>query len=294
MNQHRKILLDTDIGTNIDDALCLAWLIANPECHLIGITTVTGEAVKRAEIADAICRAAGRDIPVFPGAEQPLVVAQRQTFCEQYRTIADSAKRSYVPDGGAVAFLRRTIRANPGEITLITIGPLTNIALLFDSDPELPGLLGGLVSMCGYYGAGPEKAEGPETNIRLDPHAAAAVFRHSPDSHRCAGLDVTRCLTIDRMTFMQEFDPRLPRLVSRMSRAWFAGRDTVTFHDPLAAMIAMNPDVCKYERGTVSVNLEDGVNQGRTEWRPDSGGTVEIANHVDREGFFSLYSSAFA
>lgn len=63
-----KILLDTDIGGDIDDAVCLAYLLREPQCELLGITTVCGQPQRRAEIADAICRSAGRDIPIARGA----------------------------------------------------------------------------------------------------------------------------------------------------------------------------------------------------------------------------------
>ncbi len=65
-----KVLLDTDIGSDIDDAVCLAYLLANPECELMGITTVSGESVKRAQVASAICKVAGQVIPIFPGVEK--------------------------------------------------------------------------------------------------------------------------------------------------------------------------------------------------------------------------------
>lgn len=67
-----KILLDTDIGGDIDDAICLAYLLTEPQCALIGITTVCGEPEKRAAVADAICRAAGRNIPIVAGLDMTL------------------------------------------------------------------------------------------------------------------------------------------------------------------------------------------------------------------------------
>jgi inosine-uridine nucleoside N-ribohydrolase len=67
-----KVLLDTDIGTDVDDAVCLAYLLAQPECELLGITTVTGEAEQRASLASVLCMAAGKEIPIYPGAESPL------------------------------------------------------------------------------------------------------------------------------------------------------------------------------------------------------------------------------
>src|SRR5258706_8327664 len=78
-----KILLDTDIGTDVDDAVCLAYLLSRPDCELLGITTVMGEADKRASLASVLCRAAGKDIPIYPGAEQAMQVPSKQTVAPQ-------------------------------------------------------------------------------------------------------------------------------------------------------------------------------------------------------------------
>ncbi|GAH47668.1 unnamed protein product, partial [marine sediment metagenome] len=78
-----KILLDTDIGSDIDDALCLAYLLAQPKCELLGITTVTGQADKRAMLASILCKAAGKDIPILPGSEEPILVPQKQNLTPQ-------------------------------------------------------------------------------------------------------------------------------------------------------------------------------------------------------------------
>ena len=126
-----KILLDTDIGSDIDDAVCLAYLLANPQCELLGITTVTGEAVKRAQMASALCKIAGKKVPIYPGAENPLLIAQRQTGAPQARQLSNWRHQTDFPKNDAVAFMRRTIRNNPGEIILLPVGPLTNVALLF-------------------------------------------------------------------------------------------------------------------------------------------------------------------
>ena len=67
-----KVLLDTDIGGDIDDAICLAYLLKEPQCELLGITTVSGEVEKRAEVADAICKAAGQKIPIVAGLDTTL------------------------------------------------------------------------------------------------------------------------------------------------------------------------------------------------------------------------------
>ena len=69
-----KVILDTDIGSDIDDAICLAYLLAQPKCELLGITTVSGQVNERAQIANAICKVAVRNIPIFPGIESPFLI----------------------------------------------------------------------------------------------------------------------------------------------------------------------------------------------------------------------------
>jgi purine nucleosidase len=78
-----KVLLDTDIGTDVDDAVALAYLLSHPDCELLGITTVTGEATKRASLASVVCKAAGKEIPIYPGAEHPMQGEQRQPAAQQ-------------------------------------------------------------------------------------------------------------------------------------------------------------------------------------------------------------------
>lgn len=120
-----KVLLDTDIGTDVDDAVCLAYLLSHPDCELLGITTVTGEAVKRASLTSVLCQAAGKDIPIYLGADHPMRGEQRQPIAQQAAALPRWPHETYFPDGRAVEFLAQTIRSHPGEVTLLTVGPMT-------------------------------------------------------------------------------------------------------------------------------------------------------------------------
>src|SRR5919109_5334440 len=102
-----KVLLDTDIGSDVDDAVALAYLLSQPECELVGITTVTGEAERRAELASVLCQAAGKDVPIYPGAEQPMSGAQKQTVAQQAAALPRWPHRDEFPRGEALAFMRR-------------------------------------------------------------------------------------------------------------------------------------------------------------------------------------------
>lgn len=284
-----KILLDTDIGSDIDDAVCLAYLLAQPECELVGITTVTGEALERAKMASALCRVAGKQVPIYPGADEPLLVPQRQPHAQQKGSLERWPHDSAFPCGQAVPFLRDMIRAHPGEITLLAIGPLTNIALLFHVDPELPGLLKGLVLMCGVFSGHLSHFMTPEWNARVDPHATAMLFGNSALRLRTVGTDVTSQVTMDVQEVRTRFSSGLLRPVLDFSEAWFDHNDVLTFHDPLAAVTIFDPDVCTYTRGEVEVGLSDSAQAGMTYWRPNVRGRHTIATAVDADRFFGHY-----
>jgi len=288
-----KILLDTDIGSDIDDAICLAYLLANPQCDLLGITTVTGESELRAQMASALCQVAGKEIPIFPGAEEPLLVSQKQPKAQQAAALDRWKHRKDFPKGQAVQFLRETIHSHPGEIVLLTIGPLTNIGLLFALDPEIPSLLKGLVMMCGmfaksYSGWGPV-----EWNALVDPHAAAIVYRHAVRTHCSIGLDVTVPVRLSVQEFKEKFQSPLLQPVLDFAQVWFQKNDHVTFHDPLAAATIFDPEICQYKTGTVEIELADPNLLGKTRWTPDAAGGHQAALGVDPNRFFRHYFSMF-
>jgi len=197
------------------------------------------------------------------------------------------------PRGQAIEFLRRTINEHPGEVILLTIGPLTNIGLLFRVDPEIPLLLKGLVMMCGVFtnrraGVGPL-----EWNAIGDPHATAMVYRSVISIHRSIGLDVTTRVTMDAKQVRERFQSDLHRPVLDFAEAWFQQRDTITFHDPLAATTIFDDQICVFQKGTVEVELASERLKGITFWR--SGGTErhEVALEVDSGRFFEHYFSVF-
>ena len=279
-----KLLLDTDIGSDIDDALCLAYLLAQPECELLGITTVTGEAEKRAMLASALCKVAGKHIPVFPGVEYPLLAPQQQPDAPQARALHKWDHDTTFPRGRAVEFLCQTIRAHPGEVVLLTIGPLTNIALLFAMDEEIPALLKGLVMMCGIFtntlpGVGPR-----EWNALNDPHAAEMVYRAGVSSHRSIGLDVTTQVNMSAQLFREKCSAPLLHPVLDFAGVWFEHEDSITFHDPLAATTIFDDAICTFKQGTVEVELASERLAGLTYWEPASTGAGAASTHKDEPG----------
>ncbi|MEK7767516.1 MAG: nucleoside hydrolase, partial [bacterium] len=187
MNATIPILLDTDIGSDIDDAVALAYLLRQPRCELVGITTVTGNVAQRAAIAQAVCAVAGQpDIPVHAGATASLIHGIGQREVPQFAALEGHPHRKDWPAGTAVEYLRKTIRSRPGELTLLSIGPFTNLALLFALDPEIPRLLKEVVSMAGTF-----FDPMPEWNCRVDPVATVMAYAARPPRHVSVGLDVT-------------------------------------------------------------------------------------------------------
>jgi purine nucleosidase len=289
-----KILLDTDIGSDIDDAICLAYLLAQPQCELLGITTVSGEPVQRAMMASAQCKLAGKAIPIYPGAAEPLLIAQKQPKAPQAAALSNWEHDRDFPQGEAVEFLRRTIRAHPGEITLLTIGPLTNIALLFHTDPEIPHLLKQLVLMCGVFTEHlPKRPTKLEWNALLDPHATAIVYRAPAPIHRSLGLDVTTHVVMGAGEVRQRFQTRLLRPVLDFAEVWFQQRSEITFHDPLAAVSIFDPGVVEFTPGIVEVEFNDADARGQTRWQADPAGRHEVALGVDAGRFFDRYFGVF-
>ena len=284
----QKILLDTDIGSDIDDAVCLAYLLANPDCELMGITTVTGEGELRAQMASALCQIANQDAPIYIGTETPLLVDQRQPQAPQAAALSNWAHQSGFQRGSAVEFMRRTIRENPGEITLLPIGPLTNIALLFKTDPEIPSLLKSLVLMCGAFENGRL-----EWNAMLDPHASEIVYRAAPPVHRSIGTDVTMQFSLPAPEVLQQFTTPLLAPVLEFAEVWFEHTEMLTFHDPLAAATIFDTEICSFTRGQVQIELADQENLGRTNWERNPSGVHEVALSVDPEKFFSHFFTQF-
>ncbi|MFZ6029494.1 MAG: nucleoside hydrolase [Chloroflexota bacterium] len=289
-----KLLLDTDIGSDIDDAVCLAYLLANPECELLGVTTVSGEGEQRAQMASALCALAGREVPIHIGREHPLIPGLAwQPKCPQADALARWKHDTGFPRGQAVEFMRRAIRDHPGEVTLLAIGPLTNVAALFAADAEIPALLRSLVLMGGVFtnrlaGVGPL-----EWNAMLDPGATAIVYGQAPTIFRSIGLDVTCQVKMPAAEVRRRFQVPLLRPVLDFAEIWFRERPEITFHDPLAAATIFDPEICAFERGCVTVELASPRLPGMTHWAADPDGPHEVALQVDPQRFFEHFFACF-
>lgn len=285
MPERIPVLLDTDPGNDIDDALAIGYLLGQPRCELLGITTVTGDVVKRAAIADVVCRVSGRpEVPIFAGRSEVVAYGPGQAGVAQYEAIRELPHRLDFEANRAVDFLRETIRNRPGEIVLLTIAPLSNIGILFALDPELPKLLRGVVSMAGaFYGH-----KNWETNCIVDPSATAMVLRSVRPSHLWYGLDVTMQVQESAELVRKHYVGQPLQTILPQAEVWFRHSSHIVYHDPLAAACVFEPDICEYESGTV---LADPLT-GKTQF--DAGtGSDRVAVKVDVPRFFDHFYSVF-
>jgi purine nucleosidase len=187
------VIFDTDIGTDIDDAYALAALLQRKELQLLGVTTVSSDAVARARLAAKLLHVAGgpwADVPVYAGLSTPTQYMKQVEWAAGF-----SAPNLH--DHGGVEFMRREIEARPGEVTLIAVGELTNVAALLDSAPGIGKKIKAIALMGGsfYRGYAPDSKPEPEWNIKSNVKAARTVFS-SGVPLRVAPLDSTADLKL--------------------------------------------------------------------------------------------------
>lgn len=239
-----------DVDTGIDDALALLYACASPEVELLAVTCVGGNVEARQVAANtlAVLELAGRaDVPVWLGEEQPLV-KPLETTPETHgpggigHASLPPARRG-LEAGHAADRIVELARVRPGEVTLVTLGPLTNLAIALRREPALPSLLGGYVLMGGAYRAPGNTTPTTEWNLHVDPDAAREVFAawagaaeamDGPPARPLAmGLDVTEGAQL------------LPAHLGRLAlRAGADARDAGAFaSEPLRVVgsVAANP-----------------------------------------------------
>ncbi|MDQ3044091.1 MAG: nucleoside hydrolase, partial [Chloroflexota bacterium] len=186
----------------------------------------------------------------------------------------------------------RVATARPGEITLICVGPLTNLAIALNVEPQLPKLLAGLVIMGGAFNVGGNVTPHAEFNIFADPDAAAQVFAARFRSCRVVGLDVTQqaCLTRTDWERVADLPSAAARLTHQVCRRCFEvrGVNDVYLHDPLTVAATIDSTLLTWARGHVEVST-DGDQRGMTRLTGSADGTVEVAMTVDNQRFRSQF-----
>ncbi len=295
-----------DVDTGIDDALALIYLLAS-DVDLVGIASTGGNIAVDQVCANnlgllELCRAA--DIPVSKGADEPLCGRwpERGNFHGPkglgYAELPPTDRR--ITDYDAVAAWLNAARTHPGELIGVVTGPLTNLALALRAEPALPALLRRLVIMGGAF----ETPTAAEWNIRVDPEAADAVFTAWAGRQQLpfvCGLDVTRqvAMTPDLLAALATASGPSPltRVIEDAMRFYFEshvarGHGYLAFmHDPLAAAVALDPQLMTARAATVEVELTDTPTRGMT--IPDLSGNREpnarIGIGIDPATFFDRF-----
>lgn len=238
------VILDTDIGGDIDDAYALAQVLHSPELKLLGVTTVAGDTVARARLAAKLLVVAGRpEIPVYAGTSTaPQYIAQTE-WAKDFTSPA-------LHLAGGVEFMREQIDAHPGKITLIAVGELTNIAALLDAEPGIGAKIKAIALMGGSVrrGYAPGSAPEPEWNIKSNIVAARTVFT-SGVPLLVAPLDSTADLKLTpewRVEIFSHGTPLNDALASldfiwTHTNTWKG--DMPTLFDELAVALVATPDI---------------------------------------------------
>jgi purine nucleosidase len=284
MLAQEKVIMDTDIGDDIDDAYAVALALASPELKILGITSAWGNTELRSQMLDRLLCLAGRsDVPVLSGVK----TTTENVFSQQVWARAGEGR----VHGDAVDFLLDAIRKNPGEITLLAIAPLTNIGAAMDRDPVTFKKLKRIVMMGGsirrgYGDTGLTPAHGPdaEYNIAMDVAAARKLFQSGVPIYLMP-LDSTQ-LALDetKREMLTTVSTPLTDALLVLTAEWQRASHQVTpvLYDVMAVAFAVKPELCPVTAMHISVSEE-----GKTKEGPGTPNT-NVCLASDAETFFQF------
>lgn len=317
MNAKRQVIIDCDPG--IDDALALMLALSSPELEVLGITVVEGNVPAETGVENAlrILKCMGRlDIPVYLGEEKPLQKPYEDATETHGGTGLGNLRLPQVteerPRTGAVEFLASSLSLAAKEgrkISVIALGPMTNLARLAQRFPECFSGLDELVSMGGNYRSHGNCSPVAEYNYWCDPHAAKAVFEafaalpslQGKELHM-VGLDVTRqiVLTPNLRDYFCRLDPQLGEILRPMTDFYMdfhweqEGLIGCVINDPLAVAYFLQPDLCRGFSAYTTVETE-GICEGQSVvdafgfWKKPA--NSRVLTEADSLGFMELFFS---
>ena len=285
----QKIILDTDIGDDIDDALALAFAIMSGKLDILGVTTVFKNAEQRAELACCLLETLGRtDIPVYAGIGKTLLqsIPDWEQVAASHRPrqmeVLKKQQSSIQPKpGNAVDFIVDTVMQSDGDITLVPIGPFTNIAAAFTLEPRLAQR-----TQIVMMGGATDRVR-PEWNALCDPEATRIVFGTGVPI-TMVGLDVTtKCvMSYEQVRAIGAVDRPINQICFELIHLW--GGDNPeprpTLHDPLAVATLIDPTLC--EKREMRIEVETRADHLR-------GATVPIAGEPNTSVCTSVDATRF-
>jgi purine nucleosidase len=283
-----RIIIDTDIGGDIDDAFAVALALQSPEVSILGFTTASGDTTARARILDEMLgQSDHKDIPVAAGSPTNLrfnsqYIGRQSRFGEKGRF----AKATHPP---AVEFILDQIRRFPDQITLVTMGPLTNVAALNDKDPQSFRRLKRIVMMGGSIAVGYDEAlkrAVPEYNIFADIPSAQKVFQSGVPIF-VMPLDSTVQLKLDEVKRAALFYEGSPLTDSLAVLYLMANIATPVLYDAMPVAFVIDPELCPVQPMHIVVD-EKGLTQAEP-GAPNS----QVCLRSDPERFFRFYLARF-
>jgi len=275
----RPVILDTDIGSDIDDLLALLFVLGSPELELVGISTAYGDTTLRARIADRILRWSNAEVPIMAGVTEPLSgrpVWYAGYEASQAKSISVSSRFKPVP---AAEFFASVVKPNHGKLAILAIAPLTNLA----SAPLIDGMVDGAFSHVTIMGGDFGRGKPAEHNVISDTVGAARVLA-TPTPKTLIGKDQTLRVRLRRERIHAATSGRSPlaQFARREVDRWMGRNmtDYVLVHDPLAAATLTHPDNFDSVSGSVEVVLS-GDEVGTTIFTPNEHGTTNVIVDFD-------------
>jgi purine nucleosidase len=293
----RQIVIDTDCG--VDDAVAIAMAVAHPQLEVLGLTTVNGN-VDVSQVTENVLRllpvVGSADTPVYRGASRPLVARpQHAVGVHGGNGLGDV----HLPDAGkrperaeAAEGLLDLVRQHPG-LTLVALGPLTNIAIALNLYPELEDLLGQIVSMGGAVGRG-NVTPYAEFNYYVDPEAAQAVLATEvPLTVVPWDAALKMAHTEEQIRRLGLADGKIGSLLLEMHRPLFAyiekmfGSRAAMFPDPVTMAYVADPSLAREQvRGQLKIEPTDSPRRGASVL--EKGDRVTLILEIDKAGFQRL------
>jgi purine nucleosidase len=289
-----RIIIDTDIGSDPDDAMAIALAMKSPEIIIEGITIVNGDVQHKARMADKVLSLGGYgSIQVVPGISTSLLKNRKVYANGQEGEGFVSPNDKTLFDGHAVDFIIEKVMNNPGEISLVAIGPLTNIAAAMIREPKITRYLKRIYLMGGVTGICSQNRDMPEVeyNIKCDPESASVVLS-SKTPILMVGLDVTMdlLLTKENLNQIKSSNTQLNDVLAGIIERWlnFIGEEATPMHDPLALALVIDPGLVKTQTMNVVVDYNHDRSSGKTIASLAPDGFIEVAYEVNEVGFFKI------
>ncbi|KAJ9701808.1 hypothetical protein PVL29_006958 [Vitis rotundifolia] len=295
MAEPKKIIIDTDPG--IDDAMAIFVALQSPEVDVMGLTTIYGNVYTTLATRNALhlLEIAGRtDIPVAEGSHVTITKGTKLRIADFVHGADGLGNQNFPPPAGkpieqsAAAFLIEQAKLYPGEVTVVGLGPLTNIALAIELDPEFSKNIGQIVLLGGAFAVNGNVNPAAEANIFGDPEAADIVFTSGVDI-LAVGINVTHqvVLTDANREKLAQSNGKFAQYLCKILEVYFSyhcdayNTKGVYLHDPTALLAAVNPSLITYTEGVVRVQTS-GITRGLTLFYNKQKRFAEVTEWTDK------------